>query len=419
MGRSFRRSRLGDSPAGRAARVRSPWSMRAATCAATAGLARKATPRPAACSIGRSLAPSPTVIVCSAESSRSAARRSQRGELGLLAQDRRLDGAGKRHAVVGQHVCAVGIEAQRPAHHRGEIGEAAGDQRTVRAVLLHGGDQCGAARRVADASGGLVELRHRKALQQPDPLLERAGEIDLAVHGAGGDGGDPVAQAEELGQLVQHLVLDHGRFHVGHQQLLAPARGGNDDGIDRRHGDGRGVAVERQVAGDLGIQPVGRPDGGALGAQHIDGVADGAVVQGGMGRARDQDQDVFHVPALAAASWICKQFARHGGTARPRRHRPDGQRQIRPCPGARRTPAGHGDQRRRHADLRCLPHPHRAARRGGAGARAASPLRHPAAVARPCRPRAGERWRRRRSSAAWPKAGCPSCAAARVSTSGR
>src|SRR6185436_4212434 len=41
--------------------VRSPWSMRAGTAAATTGLAWKATPRPAAFSIGRSLAPSPTV----------------------------------------------------------------------------------------------------------------------------------------------------------------------------------------------------------------------------------------------------------------------------------------------------------------------------------------------------------------------
>jgi len=74
---------------------------------------------------------------------------------------------------------------------------------------------------------------------------------------------DPVAQAEEVGELVEHLVLDHRRFHVGDEQPLAPAVGRDEHGIDAGHtqtADRR--TLERDVAGDLGCEPVGRADVG-------------------------------------------------------------------------------------------------------------------------------------------------------------
>jgi len=64
------------------------------------------------------------------------------------------------------------------------------------------------------------------------------------------------AQAEELGQLVEHLVLDDRRFHVGDQQPLATMGDGLNDGVNRpiaQHGAGRrrGLGVrDRQVDGD-------------------------------------------------------------------------------------------------------------------------------------------------------------------------
>ena len=102
--------------------------------------------------------------------------------------------------------------------------------------------------------------------------------------------------------------------------------------------------------------------------RHVDGASDRAVVQRRMGSARDQDKDVFHAPPLAAGRWICKQSARHGPAARHRHHRPDRQRQVGGSTCARAEAAGHGDQCRRHADLRRLPDPDRPAHgRGTAG----------------------------------------------------
>src|SRR4029078_8564889 len=57
--------------------VRSPWAMRAGTSAATTGLAWKATPRPAAFSIGRSLAASATAVASPACQARSSPRRAR------------------------------------------------------------------------------------------------------------------------------------------------------------------------------------------------------------------------------------------------------------------------------------------------------------------------------------------------------
>ena len=65
-------------------------------------------------------------------------------------------------------------------------------------------------------------------------------------------------------------------------------------GVDRGHGDGAGIAVERDVAGDLGRQPVGCADGGILRLQNRDGGPDGAVIQRRMGGAGDQDKDILH-----------------------------------------------------------------------------------------------------------------------------
>ena len=165
-------------------------------------------------------------------------------------------------------------------------------------------------------------------------------------------------------------------------------------------------------------QPVGRAHRGALRAQDVDGAADRAVVQRRMGGARDQDKDVFHAPPLAAARWICKQSARHGPERVIVITGPTASGKSALALALAAAAAGHGDQCRRHADLRCLPDPDRAAH----GARNAPACRIGSMACcrcrRPCRPRAGGRWQRPRSSAAWPRAARPSCAAARASICG-
>ena len=74
----------------------------------------------------------------------------QGGELRFRAQDRPRHGAGQRRAVMFQHIGGIDIEAQRRAYHRREVGEAAGHERAIGTVLLHGRDQGGAPRHVAD-----------------------------------------------------------------------------------------------------------------------------------------------------------------------------------------------------------------------------------------------------------------------------
>ena len=142
---------------------------------------------------------------------------------------------------------------------------------------------------------GFVEPGDRQALQQPDPLVQGRGEIDLAVHGARGDAGDPVAQAEEVGELVQHLVLDHGRFHVGHQQPLAPVGGRHDDRVDagqrRRRRPCRRTAGRRRCPAPA--SPACRPTPPLL---HSSSAArcTRLVVEQGLRAIGDQDEGVLH-----------------------------------------------------------------------------------------------------------------------------
>ncbi len=150
-----------------------------------------------------------------------------------------------------------------------------------------------------------VEYARRQALEQRDPGAHGGGEIELAVHGAARDLGDLVAQADEIRQLVEHLILDDGRFHIGDEQQLAPPVcrlhrdiGGEageiltQSGGDRRRA--RGVGLERQIDGASGRQPVCglglRAEAAERGTCGIDG---GSVEIAIFGIA-DQGQDMFH-----------------------------------------------------------------------------------------------------------------------------
>ena len=59
---------------------------------------------------------------------------------------------------------------------------------------------------------------------------KRRREGDLAAHRPLGDGGDMRLEADEIGQFVDALLLDHGRIHVGQEQPLAAM----DAGVARR-----------------------------------------------------------------------------------------------------------------------------------------------------------------------------------------
>ena len=110
-----------------------------------------------------------------------------------------------------EHIGAVFVEAEGFGDTRGKGGEAAGHERGMGAVTLHGGDQLAAARHQRYARGNdVVDDAERQVLQERDALAQRRLEGDLAVHGARGDGCHLVADAGDGGQFVDAFLADHG-----------------------------------------------------------------------------------------------------------------------------------------------------------------------------------------------------------------
>ena len=111
--------------------------------------------------------------------------------------------------------------------------ESAGDEAGVGAARPHGRDQGFAAGREGDAARDHL-LGHGcgQAGQQRDAFAQRGRERKLPAHGALGDGGDARLLTDQVGQLVDAFLADHGRVHVGERQLLAPAHCALPDHID-------------------------------------------------------------------------------------------------------------------------------------------------------------------------------------------
>ena len=132
--------------------------MRQRAAAATTGLAWNAIPSPAAASIGRSLAPSPTASVASDGMPHSAARASER----CRAWSRGSRSACRTVPAIRpcDEIEPVGddpVEAEFRADPFGEDGEPARDQRGRSTPRPHRRDQRPRARRQPDACGRFVE----------------------------------------------------------------------------------------------------------------------------------------------------------------------------------------------------------------------------------------------------------------------
>ena len=80
--------------------------------------------------------------------------------------------------------------------------------------------------------------------------VERGGEVDFAIHRATGDLGDLRPKPEEIGQLVEHLVLDDRRLQIGDEHPLAPPGGRLHENIDR--GAARSAAPSSRRAAAIG-----------------------------------------------------------------------------------------------------------------------------------------------------------------------
>ena len=92
--------------------------------------------------------------------------------------------------------------------------------------------------------------------EQRDALAQRRLEGDLAAHGALGDRGHLLLQADEIGEFVDAFLADHGGVHVGEEQLLAPAGRGLAHDVDRRAAEGVAhvPAASRRAAPSLSMR---------------------------------------------------------------------------------------------------------------------------------------------------------------------
>ena len=152
--------------------------------------------------------------------------------------------------------CALGDPGCEP-------GEAAGDQGRHGAGACHRRDQGAGAIIEPDALvHHLVEDRLRLALQKADAFLQGALELDLAAHGAFGDGRDLGLDACEIRQFVDAFAIDDGGIHVGDQQALAAVGDCDDIRVDWRVDEATADVrqdfriLRAELAGRAGGQPV-------------------------------------------------------------------------------------------------------------------------------------------------------------------
>ena len=79
----------------------------------------------------------------------------------------------------------------------------------------------------------LVDGGARQSGEQRHPLAQGCGEIELAVHGPPGHGGDLRLEPGEVGELVDAFDGDDRAVHVAQQQPLAPVLGRQHRQVER------------------------------------------------------------------------------------------------------------------------------------------------------------------------------------------
>ena len=165
-------------------------------------------------------------------------------------------------------------------------------------MLAHGRDQLPAARGQRDALfQDFIDRAGGQVLQQRDALAQRRLELDLAAHGALGNGGHMRLHPDEIGELVDAFLADHGGIHVGEKKLLAPEADRLHDDIDRQVAaqlaepllDGVTVGFEVTVGAerDIDRDPVEQPVCGRCLRQHGAGPVDDGRIERGIVRVAD------------------------------------------------------------------------------------------------------------------------------------
>ena len=125
------------------------------------------------------------------------------------------------------------------------------NERGDRGGVSHRCDQLPGPRSQPDKAGRVFKNVIRQTREQTDASLERGAEVELSIHRAAGNFRDFSPEPDEIGELVEHFILDNRRFHIGDQETLAPVRNRLNQNVDF------GIA-DHLACGRLGERGAGR-----------------------------------------------------------------------------------------------------------------------------------------------------------------
>jgi hypothetical protein len=143
------------------------------------------------------------------------------------------------------------IEPEFNSNSFGENQKAGRNERCERSGGPHRRDELSSPDSQPDTAGRLFEHVIRQTREQADACLERGGKVDFSVHCAACDFRDFLPAPNEIGELVEHFVLDDRRFQVGDEEALASVYDGLNQNINF------GIA-DHGARGHLGERRVGR-----------------------------------------------------------------------------------------------------------------------------------------------------------------
>lgn len=128
----------------------------------------------------------------------------------------------QRGPIVGDNqVVREGIvQAELLAHPAGQGSEAAAQHGGLVAEALQRGDEFGDALVEADAGSQVGEDGGGDPLEQLAARAQAGFEVELAVHGGGGYGGDFFLHPDDGRDLVDDFLLDERAVHVEHGEAL-------------------------------------------------------------------------------------------------------------------------------------------------------------------------------------------------------
>jgi tRNA dimethylallyltransferase len=195
----------------------------------------------------------------------------------------------------------------------GKHREPARDQCRRRTRVAHRRNQRPRTRGQPNPLGRLLEQAPIHSLEEGDASLKCHGEIDLAIHRAARDLGDPRAQPEGFGDLIEHLVFDDRRFEIGDEEPLASPEDRLNEDIDRGAADHRARTLlgSRRVGvfeNKIACHFRGEPERLAPVPQSLGGSQSEAGKAGSAASSGDQGDDHSHAPGS---------YSRTGGRHKP------------------------------------------------------------------------------------------------------